>query len=83
MGRIDWPGGPFAEARPTVVGGACRARPRPPWAWRERQAARAGAPWPFPRIRNTHCAGASQGSERGKLPAPAGNPEQAAGPSPT
>jgi hypothetical protein len=37
--------------------------------------ARGGAPWPFPRIRNTHGAGASQGSDRGKLPAPAGNPE--------
>lgn len=37
--------------------------------------ARAGAPWPFPRIRNTQGAGASQGSDRGKLPAPAGNPE--------
>lgn len=67
------------------MGGAVTLDPRPPWAGRERAGrARAGAPWPYPRIRNTHgAAGASQGSERGKLPAPAGNPEQAAGPSPT
>lgn len=74
------PGGPAPlEAGRAPMGGAFSLSPAP-WAGCKREGgAEADARTPFPRRWNTLDAGASQGSERGKRPARAGNPERAAG----